>query len=273
MKIIDSRVRLRTEQLMKAWTTELNPVFKDYITLYKMHDRLTVMPVQELIDIGSQSDVEKMVVCGGNDVDNAHILEISKKFPEIIPVGGVSIGNGNRKALEAIRELKKQGIAAVNLSPFMLRRNVNDKLYYPLYSYCEMIELPVIVHTSLHYWRDTYMWHGQPEYVDEVAVDFPELKFIMSHGGNGFGPLVLAVAQRHPNVYLEFSALNPKYMAPEFIHAANTYLSKKCMFGTDYPLMEFDKAVKIWKNSLSENVWEDFFYNNVRDALYSKPKK
>lgn len=271
MKIIDARVRLRTEQLMKAWTTHLNPVFEDYIDLYRMKERLSVIPVEQLLDHGLESGVEKMVVCGGSKEDNAHILSVSHQFPQVIPVAGVNLKEGCRSAIESIQGYKNEGFAAVNLSPFMAKRDVNDKLYYPLYAYCELIGMPVIMHTSIHYWRQAYMWHGQPQYVDEVAVDFPALKIIMSHGGNGFGPLVLAVAQRHPNIYLEFSALNPRYMAPEFIQAANTYLKEKCLFGTDYPLVEFGHAVEMWKPALRESVWERFFYQNVLDAIYSEP--
>jgi predicted TIM-barrel fold metal-dependent hydrolase len=115
------------------------------------------------------------------------------------------------------------------------------------------------------------MWNGQPQSIDEVAVDFPELKLIVSHGGNGFGPPILAVAQRHPNVYLEFSALNPAYMAPEFLYATNTYLKNKCIFGSDYPLIDFNVAISYWKKVLRENVQALFFHQNILDALYKNP--
>ena len=271
MKVIDSRVRIRTEELMRAWTTNLNPVFKDYIDWYKMKDRITVMPTGDLIEHAKTAGVEKMVVCGGNHNDNVHIMEQSQKHREIIPVGGINITDGVKKCLEEIKWLKENNSAAVNFGPFMARMDVNDKLFYPIYAYCEYLKIPVIVHASLHYWRKAYMWHGQPQYVDEIAVDFPELKFIMSHGGNGFGPAVLAVAQRHPNIYLEFSALRPKYMAPEFIQAANSYLKRKCIFGTDYPLIEFDHQIDLWKSAIKEDNWNLFFYQNMLDALYNEP--
>lgn len=271
MKIIDARVRLRTEQLLKAWTTELKPFFKDYIPAYKMETRLSLMPVDELINHASKNGVEKLVVCGGNKEDNNHIIEISKEYGEIIPVAGVSVINGVLPALREIKRCHGLDFAAINMSPFMAKLNANDKLLYPIYGICELLKKPIIVHGSLHYWRGAYMWHGHPKYLDEVAVDFPELKIIISHGGNGFGTTVLSVAQRHPNVYLEFSALRPKYMAPEFIHAANTYLKNKCIFGTDYPLIEFKDQIDLWKNALNEDVWKLFFYQNVLTALHKDP--
>lgn len=271
MRVIDARARLRTEQLLKAWTTELRPYFRDYVGNYKMQPRLTVMPVQDLIDYAMQSGVEKMVVCGGNRQDNDHILELAKTHKEVIPVAGVSVDEGIRHAMRDVERYAKLGVAAINLSPFMSKLDANDRSLYPIYGLCELLGKPVIVHGSLHYWRGAYMYNGQPQYIDEIAVDFPELKLIVSHGGNGFGPPILAIAQRHPNVYLEFSALNPTYMAPEFLVAANTYLKKKCMFGTDYPLLEFDVCIERWKKVLREDVCDSFFYQNVLDALYKAP--
>jgi len=272
MEIIDGRSRLRTEKLLKPWTTELKPYFKEYISWYKMHDRLTPMPVDEQIKHAKKAGVAKMVVCGGNREDTDHIVELAKKHREIIPVGGVNVTNGILSALKEIQRCcEEDKVAAINISPFFAKINANDRLLYPIYGLCELYKKPVMVHGSMHYWRGAYMWHGHPQYLDEVAVDFPELKIIISHGGNGFGPCVLAVAQRHPNVYLDFSALRPKYMAPEFIQAANTYLKKKCTFGTDYPLIEYNEQIELWKYALRENIWELFFHQNILDALYKDP--
>ena len=258
--------------MLRAWTTELKPHLKDYIKLYKMKSRLTAMPVEELIEYAAKSGVEKMVVCGNDQEDNDHIIEISRQYKEIIPVGSVSVAEGIQCALREVKRCFDEGVSAVFLATYTEKLNVNDRMLYPLYGFCELIRKPIIVHGSIHFWRGAYMWHGQPQYVDEIAVDFPELKLIVSHGGNGFGPPILAVAQRHPNIYLEFSALNPGYMAPEFLYAANTYLKRKCLFGTDYPLVEFDVAVERWKKVLRENVLGCFFYQNILDALYKDPE-
>ena len=271
MKIIDGRVRLRTKQLLKPWTTELKPYFKDYIKWYNMKDRLTPIPVSNQIKQVKKLGIEKIVVAGGNKEDTDHIIDLSIKHKEIIPIAAIKIKNSIFSALKEIQRCYDKKVAAYHISPFSERINANNKLYYPVYSLCELLKKPIIIHGSLHFWRGSYMWHGHPKYIDEVAVDFPQLKIIISHGGNGFGPSVLAVAQRHPNVYLEFSALRPKYIAPEFIQAANTYLKKKCIFGTDYPLIEFKEQIDLWKYALREENWQYFFHKNIQDALYKDP--
>jgi len=266
MKIIDARVRLRTSQLMKAWTSNLKPYFKNYIKLYKMQERISIMDNQILIDHAASSGIKKMVVCGGNQEDNKHIINISKEFNQIIPVAGININDG---ILSAMKEVDRNidNVAAFNISPFMSKLNNDDKLLYPIYGLCELYHKPIIIHGSLHYWNETSLNHSNPLLIDNIAVDFPNLKIIMSHGGNGFGDLALIVAQRHHNVFLEFSALYPRHMDQRFIKAANTYLKNKCIFGTDYPLCEFDDYIQLWKNTINEENWDLFFYQNIERVL------
>jgi uncharacterized protein len=270
MMIIDARVRLRTSILLKMWDTQTHPELKDYIVKYNMQDRLSIMDVGDLLNEALQVGVEKVLVYGSTSEENTHVLELAAKHQSIIPVGGINLERGIRKALEEIIRLKSQKVAAIDFS-FLLTKNVNAREYYPLYAYCELNQIPVIIHSAIHYSRDVSMWKAQPQYFDEVAVDFPELTIIMSHGGNGFGPATLAVAQRHPNIFLEFSALRPKYMAPEFIQAANTYLKDRCIFGTDYPLTNFEQQIEHWKYALREEVWDLFFHQNITKALFEEP--
>ena len=49
MKIIDARVRPRTQQILSAWTTELRPHYKSYIELYKMKPRMDVISMEQLV--------------------------------------------------------------------------------------------------------------------------------------------------------------------------------------------------------------------------------
>ena len=271
MKIIDGRVRLRTETLLKMWDRTLHPEVSETIEKYGMAERLKAMSVNQLIDEAQAKHIDSMLVYGMNPDENEHIFDLAAQHNTIIPVGGINLSQGIRHACEEVSKLNSRGSSAVNID-ISDGRAVNCRDLYPIYAQCEILGLSVIVHSAIHYSRQTYMWNAQPQYFDEVAVDFPQLKIIMSHGGNGFGPTALAVAQRHPYVYLEFSALRPKYMAPEFIQAANTYLKDRCIFGTDYPLTDFGRQVELWKYALREEVWEGFFGMNLLSALGSASK-
>ena len=267
MNVIDAKARLRTREMLRHWTDEIKPFFRDYVQLYKMEPRLHTMPVDEYVNTFPQYGIEKIVVCPDFQEENAHVLETAKRYEQIVPVFFISMENGILAAMKEAETNFKKGASAMYVAPYRYKINLNDKSLYPLYGLCTFYNKPVIVYGAIHFWSESSMWHGQPEYVDEVAIDFPELGIIVCHGGNGFGPSILAVAQRHENVYLEFSGLNPQYMAPEFMYAANTYLKNRCIFGTDYPLMDFDVSISRWKKVIREDVQKLFFYENVKNIL------
>jgi len=273
MEIIDFRVRLRTSQMLKPWNPE-NPAphFEQYIEFYKMKPRLSELSVQDFVDNMRSQGISRGVVCGGDIEDNDHLIHIKDtgfdKFFYFI--AGVHPQYGIRRNLEELERCTKAGFLGVNISPYIWGIEANSKLLYPIYAYCESNNLIAIVHGSLHYNRYQSMWLGDPKYMDEISMDFPKLKLVISHAGNGFGVLGLAVAQKHPNIYLEFSALWPKYLPDATIIAVNTYLKKRCLFGTDYPLVDFKPEVDAWQEVLRPDVKKLFFEENAKACLFAK---
>lgn len=270
MSIIDFRLRLRTPHMLKPWNPkDPAPHFARYIDLYKMEPRLTEMGVEEYVENMKAQGVDKGVVCGGSIEDNHHLIEV-KNTPmgdNFFYIAGVNPNYGINKNLEEIDRCRKEGFLGVNFSPYIWGIEANHKKLYPIYAYCEQHNLTAIVHGSLHYNRFQSMWLGDPKYMDEIAIDFPTLKLVISHAGNGFGVLGLAVAQKHPNIYLEFSALWPKYLPEATVAAVNSYLKDRCLFGTDYPLVEFKEGVAAWDAALKPNVRDLFFYKNAKKCL------
>ncbi len=60
--------------------------------------------------------------------------------------------------------------------------------------------------------------YSNPLYLDDVAVDFPDMKIIMAHPSFPWQEEALAVAQHKPNVYIDLSGWSPKYF-PIFWYA------------------------------------------------------
>jgi hypothetical protein len=50
---------------------------------------------------------------------------------------------------------------------------------------------------------------------------------------------MIAMAWKHPNVYIGSDAHSPKYWPQSFIHYINTFGKDKVLFGTDYPVLDF----------------------------------
>lgn len=275
MDVVDFRVRLRTQHMLGPWDPDdPAPHFSQYITLYKMRPRLTPLTMPEYIAEMNAGGVARGVVCGGSIEDNDHLMEVRSSLDKdpFYYIAGVHPKYGVRRNLEELERCREAGFLGVNISPWIWGVPANASVLYPLYAYCESHNLVAIVHGSLHYNRFQSMWLGDPKYMDEIAIDFPNLKLVVSHAGNGFGVLGLAVAQKHPNIFLEFSALWPQYLPEATLQAVNSYLKDRCLFGTDYPLVEFGAAVEAWTSAVKPAVRELFFAKNAERCLFGEPR-
>ncbi len=274
-QVIDFRLRFRTNQMLKPWNPN-NPAphFKEYIKLYKMKPRLSIIPMNDFIKNMQSKNVDKGVVCGGSIEDNLHIDSIMKteNGAYFYPIIGVNPKYGINRNIKEIIKYHKKGFLGVNLSPYIWGIKANAKELFPIYAICEQFGIIAIIHGSIHYNRGQSMWLGDPKHIDDIAIHFPKLKIVISHASNGFGVLGLAVAQRHPNIYLEFSALRPKYLPEITISAINTYLKNRCLFGTDYPLIDFNSSFNEWNTILRDDVKELFFNKNAIKCLFKKGK-
>lgn len=270
MDAIDFRVRLRTEHMLKPWNPDCPaPHFEQYIRLYRMEPRLTALPTASLIRDMADAGIGKGVLCGGSYADNNHLKDVmaSECGDSFFYVAGIEPSRGIRSNVTELSQCRDSGFVGANISPYIWGIPANDATLYPIYAFCEHNNMVAIVHGSLHYNRYQSMWLGQPQYMDEIAMHFPALKLVVSHAGNGFGVLALAVAQKHPNIFLEFSALWPDYLPEATLQAVNTYLRERCLFGTDYPLVEFAPAVAAWSSAVRPTVRDLFFRENALRCL------
>lgn len=106
---------------------------------------------------------------------------------------------------------------------------------------------------------------GRPiPYLDQVALHFPDLKVVGGHIGYPWTNEMIALAWKYPNIYIDTSAYLPKYYPPELIHFMNTYGEDKVLFGTNWPMLPFDKCASQAKElPLSPKAMEKFLWKNA----------
>jgi predicted TIM-barrel fold metal-dependent hydrolase len=85
---------------------------------------------------------------------------------------------------------------------------------------------------------------GRPIYLDDIACDLPELKLIGSHVGIPWHDEMIAMAWKHENVHLCTDAHSPKYWPPSVVKYINSYGQDKVLFGTDFPVLNFQRTVE-----------------------------
>ena len=159
----------------------------------------------------------------------------------LIPVGGVHPRLSRDPAVELTQAVERHGIRVLKLHPphQLYRPNAyRDGGAMPqladLYARASALRIPIMVHTGTSIFPGARNKYGDPMDLDDVAVDFPDLKIIMAHGGR---PLWMNAAmflvRRHPNVYMDISGIPPKSLLSYFPRLAD--VAHKSMFGTDWP--------------------------------------
>jgi predicted TIM-barrel fold metal-dependent hydrolase len=95
----------------------------------------------------------------------------------------------------------------------------------------------VLFHSGTTFCQFAPLRHTRPALWDDVAMRHPDLKMILAHLGHPFENEALVVTRKHPNVYLDLSALHyrPWQLYNSLILAQEYGVTSKILFGTDYP--------------------------------------
>jgi uncharacterized protein len=100
----------------------------------------------------------------------------------------------------------------VYVTPFFDGISADDEFCTGIYQRAEELGVPIWIHAGMTLASNRPMTLSTWADIDRLAVRFPELTIIAGHGGWPWVLEGMAVLQRHPNVYLDFSAYRPAYI-------------------------------------------------------------
>ncbi len=160
------------------------------------------------------------------------------RFRGIVGINPEMKMSGVRKLAQAVSEY---GFVGAHLYPHWFGKPPNDKAYYPFYAKCAELGVPIEIQVG-HSAQTHLRTVGFPITLDEVAIDFPELTIIGIHTGWPWIEEMISVAWKHPNVYIATDAHAPKHWDPSFVRFINSRGQDKVIFGTDYPVIPFQRA-------------------------------
>ena len=177
-------------------------------------------------------------------ISNDEVAGFVAQGPErLVGVGSVDIAKPMAAMREVRRCVEELGFKAIRVLPWLWEVPPTDRRFYPVYAACCEMGVPFctqIGHTGPLMPSEV----GRPIYLDQVAIDFPELVVVAGHIGYPWTDEAIAVATKHPNVYLDTSAYTVRrYPAPllEFMRAHGR---AKVLFGTNYPMIMPAKALE-----------------------------
>jgi predicted TIM-barrel fold metal-dependent hydrolase len=161
----------------------------------------------------------------------------------LIGVGSVDIS----RPREAVREIRRciceLGFRAIRVLPWLWALPPTHARFYPVFSECCELEVPFCTQVG-HTGPLMPSEPGRPiPYIDQVALDFPDLSIVCGHIGYPWTAEMIAVATKHRNVYIDTSAYTVQRYPAELVAYLRGHGREKVMFGSNWPMIAPQKAL------------------------------
>lgn len=233
------------------------------------------LPVEVTVAAMAAADVETGLASAwygpqGPLVSNDEVAGfVARSEGRLRGVAGVDL----TKPVAAVRELRRAveelGFVALRIVPWLWQLPPTDRLYYPLYAACVELGVPFctqVGHTGPLRPSET----GRPiPYIDQVALDFPELTVVCGHIGYPWTTEMIAVADKHANVYIDTSAYTAHRYPPELVGYLRGRGRRKVLFGSNYPMITPSRALEHLDDlGLDEETTALFLSGNARRVFH-----
>lgn len=222
------------------------------------------------------ADMDKAGIATGLLVGAANKTygDIHRKYPgRFITLATFDPSDGMRAVREFERLVREDGVNGLRLSALYNCVPANDRRYYPFYAKCVELDVPVRIYTAMNYANDRPYDLGHPRYLDDVAIDFPELRIVAGLAGWPWVNEMVGLLRRHPNLYVDTAAHHPRYFAQpgsgweQFLQFGNSLLQDKVMVGLSRYLFgtSFEEIIKGYEDlPLKSAVLEKWLSGNAR---------
>jgi uncharacterized protein len=261
-----------------AWYEFMKPLLLD-----RESREVFTMPAQylfkEIPEVGPQGDyvaytvaemdrwgiAQAMVGIDGTPSPN---LEAVRRYPDRF--FGSYQANPNR-GMDEVRTIarlhREHGIKAITAFPSGLCPQVpiDDKKWYPIYAKCVELDLPVCCCVGVPGPR-LPMAPQRVELIDEVCWFFPELRFVMRHGGEPWTELAVKLMLKYPNLSYSTSAFAPRHYPRAIVEFANTRGADQVMYAGYFPMgLSLERIFReLPEVPFRDHVWPRFLRDNAR---------
>ncbi|MTI71790.1 MAG: amidohydrolase [Firmicutes bacterium] len=201
-----------------------------------------------------------------------------KKLAHCIGINPVKLKGYDRiKELNNIENsLKDNEVVGIKIYAGYYPYYVYDTVYDPIYKLAEKYKIPVVIHGGDTYSERARLKFSHPLSVDEVAVRYKKVDFIICHFGDPAITNAAGVVAKNSNVYSDLSGLivgdenkvnkriNQRLFI-EHIKRGIVYVDdySKFLYGSDWPLVKMKPYINFIKEIIPKEYHEDVFYRNA----------
>jgi len=220
--------------IVDAWAQHPTPQFLRH-PMFESLRRWTGMEAPDQIPLEfttgamEAAGVDRALICAwhgpqGPMIPNDEVAAAVRKRPDLlIGVASVDLAQPMIAVRELRRAVRELGLRALRILPWLWNLPPNDRRYYPLYAECIELGIPFCLQVG-HTGPLCPSEPGRPiPYLDEVALDFPEL--------------MIALATKYPNVYIDTSAYKPRRYPQALREYLRGHGRRKVLFGSNFPML------------------------------------
>lgn len=253
-KAIDYWTNIFTPEGLKKMYVE-NEELAPVVEWWRMDDRIKGYTATQFISLMDDLGIRKTFVpsfkmqswkrrAPSLDIEASSVRELIEQCGgRIGGLFGIDISKGMQAVKELEIAIKDWGFEGAHIHPNGWGISLNDRELYPIYAKCVELDIPVVVQSG-HSAEKMPSHCSRPILLDDVALYFEDLKIIASHTGWPWVEELIAMAWKHPNLYIGCGAHAPKYWDKSLIKFLNSRGKGKVLWGTDFPVIRHQDSLE-----------------------------
>jgi len=182
------------------------------------------------------------------------VVEAIRDLPYLAVVAGLNYGTFGPDDLAELEDYVKDGVVrGLKLYPGYQPFYPSDPRWKPAYEFAAEHHIPVMIHTGDTYTPKGKLKFAHPLHVDDVAVDFRDVRFVICHLGNPWIRDCMEVVYKNANVSADISGLMlgtfedrfELYMRRQFQDMLTYGVEPRAvLYGTDWPICSMESYLE-----------------------------
>jgi predicted TIM-barrel fold metal-dependent hydrolase len=226
--------------------------------------------IEEMVEQMDELRIERCILTTDLRRPSKHTLSFVEARPDRF---GLSVQIDPTGMMRAVNKLAAivgdYPVVLARITPFYFDLPPNDRVYYPIYTKCCELDLPISINTGIP-GPPAPAECQNPIHLDKVCLHFPELKLIMAHGADPWWDVAIRLMLKYHNLHMMTSAYLPKYLPSELLHFMNTRGRNKIMFASDHPAIQMGRCLEEARRleGLRDGVLHEYLYGNAQKLFW-----
>ena len=177
---------------------------------------------------------------------NQWTCDVAKEHPDLIPFITVDVAMPPEQMREEILDkVKNCGARGMKLHHSFNGIMANDRRLWPAYEVMQELDLPIMCHSGLR--PAAGAPHPacltEPKLFADVLSDFPRLRLVLAHIGEGYWDQAKYLAKKFPDVCFDCTAITQGYPGEsildnaDFISLIREVGVERIVFGSEFPML------------------------------------